>query len=266
VRSRGRASPLRAIGVLALGFALVLAGSCGVTRATGYPVLPLAYDREFLGNLSAASLTPGASGGIAFSVTDPLSGALTNGSLTFQVYAFNAFPGNATSTVTVAGAPALSFDGASGGSVSVTIPALSSGGAYRNSVGVATSDSSPSGTFAVRTLLSFVENGTSYLLESRGWFTAAQWANATVLPNGSATLNVSRLGVSGVLPETAVLIEASEFPTVLALLLVGAAVLVGIGAWFYFRRGPASSSGVGRAGADQKAPRAFGSKRTRDGD
>jgi len=266
VRSRGSRALVRAVGSIAVVASLLaLAGAPGPAVA-GYPALPLAYDRAFLGNLSAPSLMPGGSGSIAFSVANPLSGAISQAALTLQVYAFNAFPGNATSTVTVAGAPVLSNSISSGGSVVVSVGSLAPAGVYRGSVGVATSASTPSGTFAVRVSLSFVENSTGYLLESRGWFTAAQWANATQLPNGSATLNLSRLGVSGVLTETAIVVEASDFPVVLPLVLVAAAVLVGIGAWTYFRRGPTSKSGTRRADDDHQAPTAFGSKRTRDGD
>ena len=266
MRSRGRRIPVHLAAVIAIAACLLLAGGSGTSRAAGYPELPLAYDRGFLGNLSAPSLTPGSSGSISFSVGNPTATAVSGAGLTLQVYAFNAFPGNATSTVTVAGAPVLTFGSASGGSVSVAIGSLASGGVYRSSIGVQTSASSPSGTFAVRTSLSFQQNGTSYLLESRGWFTAGQWDNATELPNGSATLNLSRLGVSGVLPETAVLVQASEFPVLLSLVLVAAAVLVGVGAWIYFRRGPASSSGARSDADDHQAPTAFGNRRTRDGD
>jgi hypothetical protein len=266
VRSRGRSAAVR--GVLSIAVVALLFAVAGLplASAAGYPALPLAYDRAFLGNLSAPSLTPGSSGSISFSVANPLTGAISGAALTLQVYAFNAFPGNASSTVSVAGAPVLSNATASGASVVVAVGYLAAEAVYRGSVGVASSSNTPSGTFAVRTSLSFTENSTGYLLESRGWFTAAQWANATQLPNGSATLNLSRLGVSGVLTETAVLVDASDFPIVLPLLLVGAVILVGIGGWIYFRRGAASSSGTRRAEEDHQAPTAFGNKRTKDGD
>jgi len=264
--SRRRAVFLRAALGVALALLLGIVGLAPGAWAAPYPALPLADDRGFLGNLSAPTLTPGASGTISFSVGDPLSTSISDAVLTLQVYAFNAFPGNATSTVSVSGAPVLSNATVSGPSVEVPVGALVPSGVYRGSVGVATSGTTPSGTFAVRAALSFVADSTGYLLESRGWFTAATWAAATELPNGSATLNLSVLGVSGVLPETAVLVEASSLPTALAVVLVAAAVLVGGGAWLYFRRGAASSSGTRRVDEDQNAPTAFGKRRTRDGD
>jgi len=225
---------------------LALVGVPGSVRAAPYPPLPIEDGRELVGNLSAPSLAAGASGNLDFSVANPLAGPIDAVTLTFQVYAFNAFPGNATSTVPVAGAPVLTVPGASGISVNVSVPNLEPGNVYRGSVGVVTASSTPAGTFAVRTALSFdlATNGSAYRLESRGWFTAAAWTAATELPNGSATLNLSRLGVSGVTPETAVLVTNQNWDWVLGSLLAAAIVLAGVAAWIYFRRGPGSTSGA----------------------
>ena len=225
---------------------LVLVGVPGPVRAAPYPPLPIEDGRELVGNLSAPSLAAGESGNLGFSVENPLASPIDVVRLTLQVYAFNAFPGNATSTVPVAGAPVLTVPGASGASVNVSVPNLDPGSVFRGSVGVVTASSTPAGTFAVRTALSFdlATNGSAYRLESRGWFTAANWTAATELPNGSATLNLSRLGVSGVTPETAVLVTNSDWGWVLGSLLAAAIVLAGVAAWIYFRRGPGSTSGA----------------------
>ena len=148
----------------------------------------------------------------------------------------------------------------------MAVGALSVAGVFQGSVSVATSATTPSGAFAVRAALSFVADATGYLLESRGWFNASVWAAATELANGSATLNLTVLGVSGVLPETAVVVQQSAFPWLLTGVLVAAAAFVAAGAWVYFGRDPASSSGMRSADDDHQAPRAFGKRRTRDGD
>jgi hypothetical protein len=263
-RSRRRLGPV-SIPIL-LAALLVLVGSATEVSAAPFPTLPLADDRGFVGNLSAPYLTPGASGIVSFTVGNPLPHPMTTAQLTFQVYAFNGFPGNATQTVSVAGAPVLSNASSSGGSVGVTVGTLPSGGLFRGSVSVATSATTPSGDFAVRVALQFAANGSDYLLESRGWFNASVWAAATELPNGSATLNLTVLGVSGVLPETAIEVQPSSFPLVLAGVLAVAVVLIGVGAWVYFRSGSGSSSGTRSADDDHHAPSAFGKRRTRDGD
>jgi hypothetical protein len=128
--------------------------------------------------------------------------------------------------------------------VNLTLGALSPGGSETGSVGVATSDNTPSGDFAVRTALSFRANGTQYLLESRGWFSTSEWAAATELPGGGTTLNLTVLGVSGVTAETAILVSSSSWDWALGIILGAALVLVGVGAFVYFRRGPKSSSGA----------------------
>jgi len=209
-----------------------------------YGPLPVLDGRQLLGNLSAPSLFAGSSGTVTFTVANPLAEPVVGAELELEVYAFNAFPGNATSTVPVAGAPILSAPSGSGAGVNLSVGTLAPGGIYRGSVGVETSGSTPSGTFAIRSSLAFTANATPYLLESRGWFTSAAWSAATELPNGSVTLNLSRLGVSGVLPETAVYVTSSGFDWALGALAAAGFVLVGAGAWVYFRRGPSSRSGT----------------------
>lgn len=215
-------------------------------QGSSYPPLPVRLDRDLLGNLSAPALTAGASGEVTFTVGNPLGATIAGVTVTLNVYAFNAFPGNATSTVPVAGAPVLSVPGSSGAWANVSVGALAPGEVVPGSVAVATSASTPDGTFAVRTAVSFdlASNGTPYRLESRGWFSSAEWEAATELPNGSVTLNLTTLGVSGVTPETAVYVQSSGWDWVLAVLLAAAAALLGAAAWVYFRRGPGSTSGT----------------------
>jgi hypothetical protein len=244
--ARRRASVAGILTVLMVAAALLAPspGSAAPVRPGGYEALPIEYGRELLGNLSGPSLVAGSSGSLTFTVEDPLSTVLEAPVLTLEVYAFNAFPGNSTSTVPVAGAPVLTTATSSGAAAIFNLSALAPGAVYHGDVGVSTSSSSPSGTFAVRAELSFNSGGTPYLLESRGWFTSAAWAAATELPNGSVTLNLTRLGVSGVLPETAVYVSSAGFDWALGILAGAGIVLVGAGAWVYFRRGARSRSGT----------------------
>lgn len=215
-------------------------------RASAYPPLPIALDRDFLGNLSAPSLSPGGSGALRFTVSNPLPGPISSVELTLEVYAFNAFPGNATSTVPVAGAPVLTTPSSSGAWANVSVGSLAAGGSYAGSIAITTASSTADGAYGVRSALGFTltANGTAYRLESRGWFTSATWRAATTLPNGSVTLNLSVLGVSGVIPETAIYVASSSWDWVLAAIVAAGLVLVGAGAYVYFRRGPGSRSGT----------------------
>jgi hypothetical protein len=233
-----------------IAVAFLLVGAFPVpAAAASYPPLPppgIPLDRKFLSNLSAPSVGPGDSTRLNFTVTDPSAFGATLTALvaSFQVYAFNGFPGNATAILPVGSAPVLVNATISAAAVSVPIGSLSSGAAFVGSIGLTTSTTTPAGTFAIRTALSFDMNGTAYLLESRGWFSLSVWEAATTLPNGSATLNLTTLGVSGVVPETAVLVAPSGWPIALAVLLAVGFALVAAGAWRYFRRTPASRSGA----------------------
>lgn len=242
---RARRLPLGGAAVAVAIALAVLTVAAPPARATPFPPLPVAEDATFFSNLSAPSLTPGGSGTITFHVADPGSFVpMTGVTVTLEVYAFNAFPGNATSSVGTASAPVLVTPTTSGSTANLSLGNLSPGNDESVSVGVATAASTPAGTFAVRTALAFLANGTNYRLESRGWFTAGAWAAATELPNGSATLNLSALGVSGVTAETAIYVTSSSWEWALALILGASIVLVGAGAFVYFRRTAKSSSGV----------------------
>jgi len=241
-RPTRRTVPTIVVIVLALASLTTLVPNAA---ATTFPPLPVALDATFLSNLSGADLGPGGQSALGFQVADPPTFApMTAVVLTLDVYAFNAFPGNATSSVASAGTPVLLASSASGTSVNVSLSSVFPGDRVEGSVGVATSSNTPSGTFAVRTALTFTANGTHYRLESRGWFSASLWDAATELPNGSVTLNLTMLGVSGVTAETAILVSSSSWDWALALILGASLVLIGAGAFVYFRRGPKSSSGA----------------------
>ena len=236
------------------------------------PVLPVTTFGKFLTGLSMPALAPGSSGTVGFALNDPLTSPLSDAALTFDVYAFNAFPGNATGPVPASGALTFSGAGSShGNSVTLSVGALSPGAPAYTSPGtvrltISAPGGSPAGDYAVRTLLTFTLNGSAYVLESRGFFTAADWANATSPPGSPSELNVSRLGVSGVIPESAVFVRSNPFPVPLALVLAGAVVLAALGGYWSLRRGPGSRSGATAGPSPSHAERAFGKRRRRDGD
>jgi hypothetical protein len=269
VRSRRRPAVARAFvaAVVVVGLGLVASAPSG--RASSYPTPPLAFDREFLSNLSAPSVGPGGSSTVSFRLYDPpYFGALAKVVLGLEVYALNGYPGTDVGPVPAADAPVLENGSASGRSVNVSLSSLSPGASYDGSVAVVTSAATPAGTYAVRTALSFVENHSGYLFESRGWFTESAWENATEGAGGSATVNASRLGVSGIVPETAVYVAPSGWPLALGALVAAGLILVGLGAWLYFRKGPGSRAGAGNdpAPGATNAPSALGRSRRSPGD
>jgi hypothetical protein len=267
VRDRGRARSGRTALLLALISSLLLTVSIPAPAGgAGPPLLPLSLDRWFVSNLSGAEVAPGGGGTIGYTVGNPfLDEPISSVVLTLEVYAFNAFPGNATSIVPVASAPVLATPTESGLSVNLTMGMVPANSTVSGTVSVVTSATTASGTYAVRTALHFVAGGAAYVLESRGWFTSAQWAAATTGPGGTVTLNVSALGVSGVSPETSVLVTASNLSTAIWAVFVAGIAVVALAAWLYFRPSK-SSSGKRNDPEETQAPRAFGKSRTRDGD
>jgi hypothetical protein len=225
--------------------------------------------RTLLSDLSAPSISPGGSSTLDYLLSDPpWFGNLSDLVLTFELYALNGYPGDAVGPVPVANAPVLVTPAGSGRSLNLTFPSFERGTSYAGSLDVVTSSATPGGTYAIRTALSFDENASAFLYESRGWFTESVWANATQGSGGSSTVNLTQLNVSGILPETAVYVAPSDWPVAIGALVGIGLVVVGLGAWLYFRRGPGSSSGVASDGSEppKNAPKAFGTRRKSPGD
>jgi hypothetical protein len=258
-RALGRSASAGAALLLLLALLFPTAGS-----AT--PPLPIEKGGELLSTLSLPSAAPGASSTLGFVVSDPFFANLYNLSLTFELYSFNPAPGTGPTGLPTS---SPSFAGGSAGGLSrlLTYPELVPAEPWTAPVTLSIPGGAPLGAYAVRDSLTFTMNGTAYLLDSRGYFTESQWTSATVLPNGSPTLNLSRLGVSGVLPETALLVD-NPAPVAYALYaLLGAAILLaGAGAYLAARRPRRSSSGAVGPPREKAAPTAFGNSRRSDGD
>ncbi|MGA7923137.1 MAG: hypothetical protein WCA77_04100 [Thermoplasmata archaeon] len=266
--SRPGAARSRAVRAVLVSAVLVLTSLAfvpGDTRATTYPPLPLGDDGRFLSPLSAPSLAPATSGEVTVDVRNPLSTLISGVNVALALYAFNAYPGNATGPLP-AGSPEFTTAQGSDLSVQFTIPSIAPGGSASESAGVSAPGGAPSGAYAVRTSVGFSSNGSAYLLESRGFFSAAVWANATTGPGGTSVLNLTRLGVSGIVPETAVMVTSSSTPYVLYGILALAILVAGVAAFLAYRGGPGSRSGTRTPPDPHSAPSALGKSRTNDGD
>ena len=137
-------------------------------------------------NLSAPTLAPGGSRVIGLDLRNPFSGTMTAVTLSLDVYAFSPFPGNGTSPISDGASPIFSPGSPNGSSEVLSVSQLGPGGEFRvpgnESLAVLVPPGSPSGAFTIRVALTFAEGGQPYLLESRGYFSEAQWENATELP------------------------------------------------------------------------------------
>jgi hypothetical protein len=247
--------------VVAVGLLGVPAWAAG----TASSAIPLADDGKFLVGLSAPVLAPGTSGTVAVTLTDPLATALATVTLSFGYYAFNAYPGNATGPVPNE-FPSLTEGGVTGRAVTTTLASLAPGASVPVVIAVSAPSDSPSGTYALRSSLTFSLNGTAETLESRGFFSDQVWSQATTGPNGTSQLNLTTLGVAGVIPETAVLVRANPFPLPAYALLGAAVVLAATGGYLAYRRGPGSSAGATAPADPSQAPTALGKRRKSAGD
>jgi hypothetical protein len=257
---------------------LLLLGAWPIAGMAPSASVPIGDDGRFITNLSAPVLAPGDHGYLSMDVSNPLASPLTP-LLMWAVYAFNAYPGNATGPLPVAApTPAGQFatagDGPQGlpGNLTyvdgdfATFGTLAPGQTVPYQDEVVTSASTPSGDYAVRISLQWNDpNGSPVVLESRGFFSNVTWAAATHGPNGTPTLNLTVLGVDGVLPETAILVRANPFPWILYPILGGALILAAAGGYYAFRRRGSRSGAIG-PDEPSHAPRAFGKRRRSDGD
>ncbi len=260
---RRRAGVYLAVAFLLLASLLFTPAPAG---ASGVPALPSTEYTRFLGNLSVPATSPGATVALEGMISNPLADAISAVNLTLELYAFNAYPGNATQPIPAGSAP--TFEGPRGPGLLdwFDYPTLSPGSTQTISATIIVPADAATGDYAVRTGLTFTENNSTYLLESRGHFSYAAWTNATSAGGGNSTLNLSRLGVSGILPETAVFVQSNPFPWVLAALLGGALLLGAAGGYYAVSRGRGSTSGARGPPPPASAPRAFGTRRRSDGD
>ena len=236
------------VGGLVLLLVLASGTLAGTARGASTATLPVSMGSRFVGNLSSPGLVAGASGPLSLTLSNPLVTAMGAVLLTLQVYAFNAFPGNATSTLPLSSPPLLATSSGTGLRANFTYSSIPSGSRLSLSADVVTSSTTPLGAYAVRTSLSFLgPNGTAYHLASRGWFSQALWEQATEGPNGTTVLSnqsLTILNVSGVLAETSIQVTSTSLNVALYVLLGIVFVLVGVGAYFYFARSAHSSSGA----------------------
>jgi hypothetical protein len=253
---------------LVLGL-LILASTLPVDRASaGPPTLPVQTGRLFLTDLNVAATAPGTTVGLGYELSNPLAAALTNVSLEFAFYSFNPYPGTGATSLPTS-SPTLTSAASAGPNLTLPVGTLAGHASdWTQSIEIVIPSGAPLGTYAVRDSITFDLNGSKYLLASIGNFPASTWQSANVLANGSPTVNLTRLGVSGILPETALLVN-DPAPIDLALYAVlGAGFALAIaGAYVALRRrGPGSRSGTRSAPDESQAPTALGNKRSKDGD
>lgn len=227
-------------GALAVGLLLLTPVHAEPASPT-YPVLPDSTWSGFLNELVGPTLGPGGASSVSFRVGNPLASDVLSPHISLQIYAYNPTDGGAPQAPPVGVAPTLA-----GGTLgtNLSVPSLAAGTTWDGSVSVAVPSAAPTGDYAVRFAVTFSEGNLSYLLESRGYFSSTAWVAATELSNGTPTINASRLGVSGVVPETSILVSSSSTPIILYSVLGVGLGLAAVGAYWWTRSGTKSRSGA----------------------
>jgi hypothetical protein len=82
---------------------------------------------------------------------------------------------------------------------------LQPGAIHSESINISTFIDTPAGTYFVRMMLDFYYDGVQYTMRSRGHYTSEQWhkAEQDATPQDLAGVNLTTLGISGVLPDSA---------------------------------------------------------------
>ena len=217
------------------------------TARASSPVLPVIDGSHAVNNLSGPVVAPGAGGSVSLIVQDPLTVSIDAVVLTLQVYAFNAYPGNATGSPPAGG---LAFG--PGPETNVSLGSLLQGADQSVAVAFTTGAAAAQGTYADPDRFGVRNERDRLLFDSRGWY---------LHPRLGERHHPSRRGrdpqprpARGLWrgPGTGVLVRSDPFTPWLYGLVVVALILAAAGAYCATRDGPGSRSGARPGGPGEK--------------
>ena len=220
---------------------LVVITSCGVPSAN--VVVSGQNDTAFIeapgeipwfDNWDTPVIEPGDSGFLEFSVENRYNSNfrpndLTDVELTLSIYEYATLDENRkvnpdfdnqpelVESIPVENAPNAAFDGNRGiitvepgtgvAQFRITWPVLRENSTYFIKIKITTEDTTPEGSYSVRTELKFMHAGIenrTFVMRSLGYFTREEYdfAKATATEDSPGDINISALGVDGIVPET----------------------------------------------------------------
>lgn len=177
-------------------------------------------------NFHTPQIVPGDSGSYEFTVKNRYNGTLTDASLTVEIYKWATLE-EAKDIDRISSPPEIR----EGLRQSYTAPvfSLAHNETFKIRMTVSTSKSTPQGTYFVRHMIQFSYSGTHLLMKSRGYFTNREWEEATTSLNGSRVvggINLTMLGVDGILPDSSFSVK-EPIPLWPLALLISLTVLFG---------------------------------------
>lgn len=149
-------------------------------------------------------LIPGEEGYLNFKIENRYDGAITDIELTIEIYLYaNIHESKSLDRVT---RPPVFSDTGGAHRIRDTEPILQNESVadFGNSFLIKTRGSTEQGTYFVRLMLNFTYEGEGYTMKSRGHFTREEWEEATTntTKNDPGNINITRLGVDGIIPDT----------------------------------------------------------------
>ncbi|MFO7991413.1 MAG: hypothetical protein R6U61_03845 [Thermoplasmata archaeon] len=162
---------------------------------------------KILSDFSTPIIRPSQSGKLSFNITNLYDGDFTNIVFTTEIYGYaNLDMEKEISKVT----KPPTFKSSGGTSTSFSLNVLTSNDTYTNEYTIMTNEDTEKGVYFVRFAIEFVYEPTGNLsvMRSRGYFTDSEWENATKRPGVpdepyySGSINITALGVNGILPDT----------------------------------------------------------------
>ncbi|MCL4325048.1 MAG: hypothetical protein M1144_06275 [Candidatus Thermoplasmatota archaeon] len=251
-------------GCLVLLVLLLLPGVFPAASAAPPPVLPPNFGERAL-SLSSGTIASGASGSFQATFTNPFSQSLASVSLTFQIYNWSAADNSSGGTLGPSDgwAPSFANAGSNPRLLQVSLSSVAAGASENIERSVTVPSGCPAGSYFVRDQGNLtLANGTRYVFLSRGYFSDALWAKATQGAGNTSKLNLTVLNVSGIFPESAIVVSSGALATWIWAFLALSLVLAAIGGylWVKTRPQPASTSGAKPRFLRKKADRAFGKR------
>ncbi len=162
---------------------------------------------KILSDFSTPIIRPSQSGKLSFNITNLYDGDFTNIVFTAEIYGYaNLDMEKDISKVTKP--PTFKSSGET--TTSFSLDVITSNDTYPNEYNIVTDKKTEKGVYFVRFAIEFIYEPTGNLstMQSRGYFTDSEWENATKRPGVpdtqyySGSINITALGVNGILPDT----------------------------------------------------------------
>lgn len=204
----------------------------GLTSAQVTEVSDPGRVNKILGDFSTPIIQPGNEGNLDFNLTNPYEFDIEDVVLTAEVYAY-ADLDEKKDISEIDEPPIFKLEGMTRRSSRLEV--LSSEQILPQRFSIQTTDNTEKGVYFVRFQIEFMdsEGENESLMRSKGYFTDSDWDNATKRPGRSdepyysGSINITMLGVNGILPDTSFTVK-TPIPRWPQYLLGGLAAFFGI--------------------------------------